>query len=394
MMGRPVMSKETAGNWQPPRELPDLRRVGILALDTETKDDGLAPTGLRLAVSRRIHLRRQRRLSREAATCARSIFRSAIPTAENFDPEQVYHWLRDQIAAGVRFVTQNGLYDWGWLRAEAGITCRRANARRDRRARHHGGREPLSLLPRRVVRLARAARQGRDAAHQGVAALGLITKNARSSCRRTTSGNCRRAMSALTPKPMRSTRCCCWKVSIPILDREGTRAAYRLECDLLPMVLEMRRRGIRIDRCRRRAGARSAAGQARRRTRRAVGQARLPVSMHEIGTQQMAGRDLRSRKASSIRAPRKAIRRSPAANGLDGQASALAAATDRQGQQVQQRGGQLPRRTTSLVTPSTAAFTPKSIRIARRTAARSRCASPIPIRRCNRCRRATRSWRR
>ena len=31
------------------------------------------------------------------------------------------------------------------------------------------------------------------------------------------------------------------------LDREGTRAAYRLECDLLPMVLEMRRRGIRID---------------------------------------------------------------------------------------------------------------------------------------------------
>jgi hypothetical protein len=33
----------------------------------------------------------------------------------------------------------------------------------------------------------------------------------------------------------------------PVLDREGTRAAYRLEVDLLPMVLEMRRRGIRID---------------------------------------------------------------------------------------------------------------------------------------------------
>jgi hypothetical protein len=33
----------------------------------------------------------------------------------------------------------------------------------------------------------------------------------------------------------------------PVLDQEGTRAAYRLECDLLPMVLEMRRRGIRID---------------------------------------------------------------------------------------------------------------------------------------------------
>src|SRR5262249_16478241 len=33
----------------------------------------------------------------------------------------------------------------------------------------------------------------------------------------------------------------------PILDQEGTRAAYRLECDILPMVLEMRLRGIRID---------------------------------------------------------------------------------------------------------------------------------------------------
>ena len=33
----------------------------------------------------------------------------------------------------------------------------------------------------------------------------------------------------------------------PILDQEGTRAAYRLECDLLPMVLEMRLRGIRVD---------------------------------------------------------------------------------------------------------------------------------------------------
>jgi DNA polymerase I-like protein with 3'-5' exonuclease and polymerase domains len=33
----------------------------------------------------------------------------------------------------------------------------------------------------------------------------------------------------------------------PILDQEKTRDAYRLECDLLPMVLAMRRRGIRID---------------------------------------------------------------------------------------------------------------------------------------------------
>ena len=38
-----------------------------------------------------------------------------------------------------------------------------------------------------------------------------------------------------------------WESLDPVLDREGTRAAYRLEVDLLPMVHEMRRRGIRVD---------------------------------------------------------------------------------------------------------------------------------------------------
>src|SRR5262249_35977856 len=33
----------------------------------------------------------------------------------------------------------------------------------------------------------------------------------------------------------------------PILDQENTRAAYRLERDLMPLVVEMRTRGIRVD---------------------------------------------------------------------------------------------------------------------------------------------------
>jgi hypothetical protein len=33
----------------------------------------------------------------------------------------------------------------------------------------------------------------------------------------------------------------------PILDKEVTRAAYRLDVDLLPMVHAMRRRGLRVD---------------------------------------------------------------------------------------------------------------------------------------------------
>ena len=62
-----------------------------------------------------------------------------------------------------------------------------------------------------------------------------------------TSGDCRRAMSARTPRSMRCERSKLYEMLKPIVEREGTRDAYRLEVDLLPMVQEMRRRGIRID---------------------------------------------------------------------------------------------------------------------------------------------------
>ena len=31
------------------------------------------------------------------------------PDTDNFDPEQVFSWLKDLVASDVRFVTQNGL---------------------------------------------------------------------------------------------------------------------------------------------------------------------------------------------------------------------------------------------------------------------------------------------
>src|SRR5262249_54535633 len=70
----------------------------------------------------------------------------------------------------------------------------------------------------------------------------------------------------------------------PVLDKEGTRDAYRLEVDLLPMVHEMRRRGIRADQ--------SAAEQGRDYCLQKRDQALAelseklgrPVSMHEIAS--------------------------------------------------------------------------------------------------------------
>ena len=54
-------------------------------------------------------------------TFAQHYFPLRHPDTDNFDPAQVYGWLKDLIASDVRIVTQNGLYDWGWLRADGGI---------------------------------------------------------------------------------------------------------------------------------------------------------------------------------------------------------------------------------------------------------------------------------
>ena len=108
-------------DWQPPGSLPDLRRVGIIALDTETHDEGLRAgrgsawpwhggyiCGISIAW-------------RDDSGIGAHYFPLRHPDSDNFDREQVWQWLRDHVDSGVRFVTQNGLYDWGWLRTEAGI---------------------------------------------------------------------------------------------------------------------------------------------------------------------------------------------------------------------------------------------------------------------------------
>ena len=107
--------------WTTPIELPDLRRVGIIALDTETNDEGLRADrgsawpwhggyvcGISVAW-------------RDDSGIRGNYFPLRHPDSENFERENVARWLKDHIAAGVRIVTQNGLYDWGWLWADLGI---------------------------------------------------------------------------------------------------------------------------------------------------------------------------------------------------------------------------------------------------------------------------------
>jgi hypothetical protein len=148
--------------WCAPKELPDLRRVGIIALDTETRDDRLRSNLGSGWPFRQGHICGVSVAYRADDDIRAHYFPLRHPDSENLDPEQVYQWVRDHIAAGVRFTTQNGLYDWGWLRAEAGI-------RMPEQIEEIGALATMvvQVQPRRAVRLAWIAGQGRHAAAPG-----------------------------------------------------------------------------------------------------------------------------------------------------------------------------------------------------------------------------------
>jgi DNA polymerase I-like protein with 3'-5' exonuclease and polymerase domains len=236
-------------DWRPPSELPDLRHVGILALDTETKDNGIqakrGPSwpwgdgyvcGISLAW-------------RENGAIRAIYIPLRHPDSQNFDREQVIRWLRDLIASDVKIITKNGLYDWGWLWADLGIEMPPAERL-----------EEIDALATMVdenryqynlnALCAWRGFPGKDETLllEGCATLGLIPARKRKGFK---------PQSVLWQLPAHlvgpyaetdAVRTLELLESLnPVLDREGTRSAYRLEIDLLPMVHQMRRRGIRID---------------------------------------------------------------------------------------------------------------------------------------------------
>ncbi len=233
-------------NWQNPRELPDLRRGGTVALDTEENDEGLRGGrgsgwpwhgGHVCGIS----------LARREGGENRAIY---IPmrhrNSVNFDPAQVYRWLKDHIAAGVCFVTMNGLYDWGWLRTDGGVLMPPSNQLEEVGALAAMVDEnQLSYSLDAICR--RHGLPGKETAllEEACKAAGFkISKNTPIQ-----SYIWRLPADVVGPyaeiDAVRTLEV--YEILKQIVEREGTYNAYRLEVDLLPMVNEMRRRGIRID---------------------------------------------------------------------------------------------------------------------------------------------------
>jgi DNA polymerase I-like protein with 3'-5' exonuclease and polymerase domains len=237
-----------SAEWRPPSQLPDLRRAGIIALDTETHDAALAADRGSGWATRQGHLCGISVAYRVEASVRAHYIPIRHPDTDNFTAEQVYAWLKDLIASDLHFVTQNGLYDFGWLRAEGDVPMPPGE-----RIEEIGALATLIDENRYRYSLDALCRwrglPGKDESllHEGCAALGLITNKRKKF----------KPQNHLWQLPARyvgayaeadaTNTLRLFEELDPILDQENTRGAYRLECDLLPMVLEMRRRGVRID---------------------------------------------------------------------------------------------------------------------------------------------------
>jgi hypothetical protein len=114
--------------WRPLTELPDLRRAGIVALDIETRDDRLRADMGSGWPFKAGHVCGFSVAYRAGGEMCAHYFPIRHPDSENFSSEQVCQWLRDLIASDVRFVTQNGLYDWAGFAPRRIFECRRRNA--------------------------------------------------------------------------------------------------------------------------------------------------------------------------------------------------------------------------------------------------------------------------
>ena len=91
--------------WHIPPELPDLRRAGLISIDTETKDEGLHADRGSSWPWRGGHVCGISVAWRADGEMRAIYIPLRHPDSDNFDPAQVYRWLKDLVASGVRIVT-------------------------------------------------------------------------------------------------------------------------------------------------------------------------------------------------------------------------------------------------------------------------------------------------
>jgi hypothetical protein len=210
--------------WQMPNELPDLRRVGIIALDTEESDEGLRAghgagwawrggyiCGISIAWR-----------DPENGEIRGAYFPIAHLDSKNFERVNVVRWLRDHIAAGVRFIMHNAVFDLGWLLMDLGVAMPPSSQLEDTGVMAttiNENRPHFSLAA--LCDAYDLPGKNETLLIQAIEAAGF--KINKKTPRNPTSRECRRALSARMPKPMRLPRSRCSKNSARCSSRKTPR---------------------------------------------------------------------------------------------------------------------------------------------------------------------------
>lgn len=223
--------------WTRPTELPDLRGRKLVAIDSETKDDGLAnnlgpgwalgPMGYICGIS-------------WATEGSVGYAPTRHPETDNFPLENVLRWLDDLFKSGTRIVFHNGPYDIGWFGS-------------------FGVAPPVNFedtLPACVLLDEGNRRYSLDACCERAGIPGKDTTLLKEAIR-AYGGNPNKGAADLWRVPAKYAApyaeqdgvatLSLWNQSEGALKAQDVWNAYRTEIDLIPMTVAMRRRGIRVN---------------------------------------------------------------------------------------------------------------------------------------------------
>lgn len=235
-------------DWRVPSDLPDLRGRPLVACDTETKDEGLMADRGPGWVYGAGHICGVSMAAKGVAVYAPI----AHPDTDCLDEDRVRRWVKDHFESDTPFVFHNAPYDCGWFRAQWGLkppkilhdSMAAAFMRDENRLLYSLDSvcKWLGIRGKDETALREAAEIYRGESLKGKKLKKLSDRDVKKMIWRMParyvgpyaeqdSVSCLEAMEKL----------------FPMLEEQDVTEAYQLEVDLIPLVLEMKLRGIRIN---------------------------------------------------------------------------------------------------------------------------------------------------
>ncbi len=220
--------------WQFPEVLPDLRGHGPIALDLETRDSGLAQGRGSGWVYNAGHIAGVAMASGDTDIYAPITH----PDGKQHDEDAVRRWVRDHMESGERIVMHNSPYDLGWILTQWEVS------------------PPAHLDDTQIMAYLLDENRLEYSLDGVCAAHGVDGKDEALLAEAAQAMGCdpkadmwrmpARYVGGYAEQDARATLDVASAMR-PKLAAQNLQDAYQLECDLIPMVIEMRRRGVRID---------------------------------------------------------------------------------------------------------------------------------------------------